>query len=143
MTAGIGDMFVAPRAAPLCIIELCFDGGCSASGHGYGSYTFWINGNQTGPIRHEFGVRHTSNASEWDILRHGLEAAVAAVDPVTTKIDIRGDSRLVVEGAAGRWKVSAPHLKPIAAEVRRMLGLFAEANLQWWPRENSVRIFGH
>lgn len=148
LTAGIEDIFAAPppvKAQAVRLVELCFDGGCSTDNrrYGYGSYTFCIDGVKSGHERIEYGEGCTSNVAEWESLRRGIEAVIAACDPATTRLEVRGDSRLVVDGAAGRWKVKAPHLLPIAADVKILLGRFASFDLQWWSRENSVRIFGH
>jgi ribonuclease HI len=145
---GISDMFVpvASPSAPKVIlhtVKMCFDGGCLGNGHGYGSYAFWADGKKVAHERKGLGEQSTSNVAEWDTLRLGIAHVASLYDPAHTRIEIRGDSRIAVDGAARRWKVRAPHLRPIAEQVWQLLDRFAETDLQWWSRVNSVRILGH
>lgn len=78
----------------------------------------------------------TNNVAEYRGLIAGL-LLVRAVDPEAA-VEVRMDSRLVVEQMAGRWRIRNADLQPLAAEAR---GLFPEGQLRWtWvPREDNRR----
>ena len=60
----------------------------------------------------------TNNVAEYRALIAGLEAAAATP---ARAVQVRGDSKLVIEQLAGRWKVKQPHLKPLHAAARALL----------------------
>ncbi|HVU72800.1 MAG TPA: bifunctional RNase H/acid phosphatase [Mycobacteriales bacterium] len=79
--------------------------------------------------------RATNNVAEYRGLIAGLEAA-AAVDPGAA-IDVRMDSKLVIEQMAGRWKVKHPDMKPLALEAQRLARAFPAITWEWIPREKN------
>ncbi|SEM13547.1 bifunctional RNase H/acid phosphatase [Streptacidiphilus jiangxiensis] len=82
----------------------------------------------------EFLGRVTNNVAEYRGLIAGLRAA-AAIDP-TAAVEVRMDSKLVVEQMSGRWQVKHPDMKPLAAEART---LFPAGRVQyrWIPRKEN------
>lgn len=78
----------------------------------------------------------TNNVAEYRGLIAGL-FLVRAVDPEAA-VEVRMDSRLVVEQMAGRWRIRNADLQPLAAEARTLL---PEGQLRWtWvPREENRR----
>jgi ribonuclease H / adenosylcobalamin/alpha-ribazole phosphatase len=73
----------------------------------------------------------TNNVAEYEGLIAGLRAA-AGLAP--SAVDVRMDSKLVVEQMSGRWQVKHPALAPlasIAAELARSLGT---VRFSWIPR---------
>ena len=58
----------------------------------------------------------TNNVAEYRALIAGLEAAAATP---ARAVKVRGDSKLVIEQVAGRWKVKQEHLRPLRARVLR------------------------
>ena len=60
----------------------------------------------------------TNNVAEYRALIAGLEAASATP---SRAVKVRGDSKLVIEQVAGRWKVKQEHLRPLHAEVTEAL----------------------
>ena len=54
----------------------------------------------------------TNNVAEYSGLIAGLRAA-ARIDPHAS-VQVRMDSRLVVEQMSGRWKIRHPDMKPLA-----------------------------
>lgn len=77
----------------------------------------------------------TNNVAEYSGLIAGL-AAAAGLGAST--VDVRMDSKLVVEQMAGRWKVKHPAMQPLNAEARELAAGFSRVNYQWIPRaENS------
>jgi ribonuclease HI len=68
----------------------------------------------------------TNNVAEYRALIAGLEAARAV--PARSVV-VRGDSKLVIEQVAGRWRVKQPHLKPLHAQACALLGEFDRVDL--------------
>jgi ribonuclease HI len=75
--------------------------------------------------------RATNNVAEYRGLVAGLEMA-REIDP-TASLDVRMDSRLVIEQMAGRWKVRHADLKPLALQAARLRP--ASVTWTWVPRE--------
>jgi len=77
----------------------------------------------------------TNNVAEYRALIAGLEAAAATPARVAR---VRGDSKLVIEQVAGRWKVRQPHLKPLHAEACALLARYEEIDLAHVRRDQNV-----
>ena len=76
----------------------------------------------------------TNNVAEYSALVAGLEMA-RALDP-RAAVDVRLDSRLVIEQMAGRWKVKHPAMKPLFAKARLLTP--AVVTWTWVPREQNT-----
>ncbi|WP_062378470.1 bifunctional RNase H/acid phosphatase [Demequina pelophila] len=76
----------------------------------------------------------TNNVAEYRGLIAGLEAA-RAIDP-DARLDVRMDSKLVVEQMSGRWKVKHPDMKPLAARAQQLVA-GAQVEYAWIPRERN------
>ncbi len=77
----------------------------------------------------------TNNVAEYGGLIAGLTAAVE-LDPA--EVEVRMDSKLVVEQMSGRWQVKHPAMKPLAAEARQLVQRLPRVRFSWIPRaENS------
>jgi ribonuclease HI len=74
----------------------------------------------------------TNNVAEYRALIAGLLAAVATS---ARTVKVRGDSKLVIEQVAGRWKVKQPHLRPLCDEARALLSRFDAVDLAHVRRE--------
>ena len=74
----------------------------------------------------------TNNVAEYRALIAGLQAAVATS---ARTVKVRGDSKLVIEQVAGRWKVKQPHLRPLCDEARALLARFDSVDLAHVRRE--------
>jgi ribonuclease HI len=77
----------------------------------------------------------TNNVAEYRALIAGLRAAAAISARVAR---VRGDSKLVIEQVAGRWKVKQPHLKPLHAEACALLARYDEIDLAHVRREQNT-----
>jgi ribonuclease HI len=77
----------------------------------------------------------TNNVAEYRALIAGLRAAE---DTPARKARVRGDSKLVIEQVAGRWKVKQPHLKPLHAEACALLERYEEVDLAHVRRGQNV-----
>jgi ribonuclease HI len=77
----------------------------------------------------------TNNVAEYQALIAGLEAASATP---ARAAKVRGDSKLVIEQLAGRWKVKQPHLQPLHAQARALLDTYDEVDLAHVRREQNA-----
>jgi ribonuclease HI len=75
--------------------------------------------------------RATNNVAEYRGLIAGLEMA-RELDP-TAALEVRMDSKLVIEQMAGRWKVRHADMKSLALEAARLRP--ATVIWTWVPRE--------
>lgn len=138
-----------PGRAPDQAIVVVFDGGSRGNpGEGYGSYQLRWPGNQPQVVRLRFGDNMTSNEAEYDTLLGAIDAVLkrlrdSASDPSTARLDIRGDSLLVIKQVLGEWKCKEERLEQRRDKVRARLSRFGEWRLTHHDRENSVRALGH
>ncbi|MET9231026.1 bifunctional RNase H/acid phosphatase [Lentzea sp. NPDC003310] len=76
----------------------------------------------------------TNNVAEYQGLIAGLRAAAELRAEV---VDVRMDSKLVVEQMSGRWKIKHPSMQPLAREAREVAESFAKITYEWIPRERN------
>jgi ribonuclease HI len=74
----------------------------------------------------------TNNVAEYRALIAGLEAAAATP---SRAVKVRGDSKLVIEQVAGRWKVKQEHLRPLHARACQLLSHYDAVDLAHVRRE--------
>jgi probable phosphoglycerate mutase len=77
----------------------------------------------------------TNNVAEYSGLIAGLRAA-AGIDPVAA-VEVRMDSKLVVEQMSGRWQVKSADLRPLAREAAVLAAGFAQVRYTWIPRARN------
>ena len=83
----------------------------------------------------KFLGRQTNNFAEYTALIVGLEEARRrGVDD----IDVRMDSKLVVEQVSGRWKVKHPNITELAILARQLLASFPKHHIAHVPREDNA-----
>ncbi|MFJ1702116.1 bifunctional RNase H/acid phosphatase [Kitasatospora sp. NPDC088346] len=112
------------------------DGG-SRGNPGPAGYGAVVRDGDTGRIiaeAAEFIGRATNNVAEYKGLIAGLRAA-RELDPEAV-VDVRMDSKLVVEQMSGRWKIKHPDMQPLAAEARTVLPR-GRVTYRWIPREQN------
>ena len=81
--------------------------------------------------------RATNNVAEYGGLVAGLEAALG-IDPTAT-VEVRMDSKLVVEQMSGRWQIKHPDMKKLAVQARDLARQLAQVRYTWIPRaQNSA-----
>lgn len=78
----------------------------------------------------------TNNVAEYQALIFGLRAAIE-IDP-DASIEVRMDSKLVIEQMSGRWKIKHPDMIDLAAEARKLI-LGRQVDFVWIPREQNSR----
>ncbi|BCJ51264.1 bifunctional RNase H/acid phosphatase [Actinoplanes sp. NBRC 14428] len=76
----------------------------------------------------------TNNVAEYQGLIAGLRAAA---ELGAARVDVRMDSKLVVEQMSGRWQIKNPGLRPLAAEAATLVNGFAQVTFDWIPRERN------
>ncbi|WP_046469878.1 bifunctional RNase H/acid phosphatase [Allosalinactinospora lopnorensis] len=78
----------------------------------------------------------TNNVAEYRGLIAGL-AAAAETDP-RAEVEVRLDSRLVVEQMAGRWKIKHPDMRSLARQAHELAGTFSGVTYTWVPRVRNA-----
>jgi len=76
--------------------------------------------------------RVTNNVAEYRGLIAGL---AAAAELGATDVEVRMDSKLVVEQMSGRWRVRHPDLASLYAEASALAGRLPAVRFTWVPRE--------
>jgi broad specificity phosphatase PhoE/ribonuclease HI len=99
---------------------------------GYGAVVFDASSRSVLAERSESIGVATNNVAEYQGLIAGL---TAALDVGATEVEVRMDSKLVVEQMSGRWQVKHPAMQPLAAEARSLAGKFQSVTFEWIPRE--------
>jgi ribonuclease H / adenosylcobalamin/alpha-ribazole phosphatase len=125
------EQAAVPRSDRRLIVEA--DGG-SRGNPGPAAYGAVVRDAQTSEVLAAEGLpigRATNNVAEYRGLIAALEMA-REVDP-TAALEVRMDSKLVIEQMAGRWKVKHADMKPLALEAARLRP--ATVTWTWVPRE--------
>lgn len=113
------------------------DGG-SRGNPGPAGYGALVRDAVTGELLAERGEaigRATNNVAEYRGLIAGL-AAAAEFEPA--EVEVRMDSKLVVEQMSGRWKIKHPDLQPLALEARTAARGLGRTSYRWIPREQNA-----
>lgn len=103
-----------------------------------------LEGDQEVAARWEFIAKATNNVAEYQGLINALELAVEVakirgVAAADLEIQVRMDSKLVVEQMSGRWKIKHPDMKPLAARVKELEATLATVTYNWVPRAQNKR----
>ncbi|MFI7190752.1 bifunctional RNase H/acid phosphatase [Nocardia nova] len=101
---------------------------------GYGA-VIWDSDHATilAERREYLGVT-TNNVAEY----RGLIAGLAAAAELGARtVEVRMDSKLVVEQMSGRWKVKHAAMIPLAERARQLVAGFDRVGFQWIPREQN------
>ncbi|WP_224283704.1 bifunctional RNase H/acid phosphatase [Streptomyces sp. LS1784] len=112
------------------------DGG-SRGNPGPAGYGAVVRDGDTGQIvaeAAEFIGHATNNVAEYKGLIAGLRAARELDQDAS--VDVRMDSKLVVEQMSGRWKIKHPDMQPLAAEARTLFPR-SRVTYTWIPRERN------
>ena len=113
--------------------------GAARGNPGPASYGAVVRDADTGEVLAERGATlgtTTNNVAEYRGLIAALEAAFA-IDPEAT-LEIRMDSKLVIEQMAGRWSVKHANLKPLALQARALIMSPDRVSWTWIPRERNA-----
>jgi ribonuclease HI len=111
------------------------DGG-SRGNPGPAAFGALVRDADTGEVVNREGLtigEATNNVAEYSGLIAGLEM-VREIDP-GAEVDVRMDSKLVVEQMAGRWKVKHPSMLPLARKASSLRPI--KVTWTWVPREQN------
>ncbi|HET6937144.1 MAG TPA: bifunctional RNase H/acid phosphatase [Nocardioides sp.] len=111
------------------------DGG-SRGNPGPAAYGAVLRDAATGEVIAEDGTTigvATNNVAEYSGLIAGLRLAEEFAPDAD--IEVRMDSKLVVEQMSGRWKIRHPDMRPLAAEANRLAPF--GTTYTWVPRESN------
>jgi ribonuclease H / adenosylcobalamin/alpha-ribazole phosphatase len=77
----------------------------------------------------------SNNVAEYRGLLAGLAAAAEVA--AGADVEVRMDSKLVVEQMSGRWRIKHPDLKPLAVEAQRLASRLGSVRYTWIARERN------
>jgi broad specificity phosphatase PhoE/ribonuclease HI len=113
------------------------DGG-SRGNPGPAGYGALVRDAETGRVLAERAAsvgRATNNVAEYGGLVAGLQAALD-LDP-TARVEVRMDSKLVVEQMSGRWKIKHPDMQQLALQAQKIARQLADVRYTWVPRAQN------
>ena len=111
--------------------------GASRGNPGHASYGAVIRNADTGEVVAERGAvlgHATNNVAEYNGLIAGL-TVIAEIDKDAI-VEVRMDSKLVVEQMSGRWKIKSPDMRELAMQAREIVP-FMNVTYTWIPREDN------
>jgi probable phosphoglycerate mutase len=76
----------------------------------------------------------SNNVAEYSGLIAGLQAAH---DLGAREVEVRMDSKLVIEQMSGRWQVKHPAMKPLASQAAELVRRFDTVRFAWIPRARN------
>jgi probable phosphoglycerate mutase len=103
---------------------------------GYGAVVLDPDGSTVLAERSESVGTATNNVAEYGGLIAGLQAAA---ELGATHVEVRMDSKLVVEQMSGRWQIKNAGLRPLAAQAADLARRFTGVTYSWIPRERNTR----
>jgi len=101
---------------------------------GYGAVVFDATTGAVLTERAEGIGNTTNNVAEYTGLIAGLQAALAIG---ATDVEVRMDSKLVVEQMTGKWQVRQPHLQSLAREATGLVRSLGRVRFSWIPRARN------
>ena len=113
------------------------DGG-SRGNPGPAGYGALVRDAETGRVLAERAAsvgRATNNVAEYGGLVAGLQAALD-LDPTAT-VEVRMDSKLVVEQMSGRWQIKHPDMKQLALQAQKLARQLGAVRYTWVPRAQN------
>ncbi|MBV6762693.1 bifunctional RNase H/acid phosphatase [Rhodococcus opacus] len=102
---------------------------------GYGTVVFAAADGAVLAERKESLGTVTNNVAEYRGLIAGLEAAA---ELGASGVDVRMDSKLVVEQMSGRWKVKHPDMIPLQRRASELARQFGSVTYTWIPRAENA-----
>ncbi|MGP8322223.1 MAG: ribonuclease HI family protein [Methanosarcinaceae archaeon] len=118
---------------------LNFDGSCDRNPGGRMGFgwVFRLNGQLiNGSDQQTPGSGNTNNVAEYTALKKGLEHYIRqnGKGPLLVK----GDSKLVINQMAGKWKISNTALRKLATQINKFIDKHGlKVKYEWIPRENN------
>ncbi|WP_054493174.1 ribonuclease HI family protein [Ardenticatena maritima] len=129
---------------------LIFDGGSKGNpGKGYGSAMLVrTDTGQRKVQRFDFEGSLTNNEAEYKTLIEAVRLLLDKIrahgkDPAAYRLEVRGDSDLVVQQLSGRWKARDARMAALRDEALALLNQFGGWRITHHDRSNSVHWLGH
>jgi probable phosphoglycerate mutase len=114
------------------------DGG-SRGNPGPAGYGALVRDAETGAVLAERAAsvgRATNNVAEYGGLVAGLQAALDL--DASADVEVRMDSKLVVEQMSGRWQIKHPDMRQLALQARDIAGRLGSVRYTWVPRAQNA-----
>ncbi|GGK61313.1 bifunctional RNase H/acid phosphatase [Ornithinimicrobium pekingense] len=126
---------------PALVVEA--DGG-SRGNPGTAGYGALVRDARTGEVLAEraapLGIA-SNNVAEYSGLVAGLQAVLDLGLATDAAVEVRMDSKLVVEQMSGRWKIKHADMRRLAMQARRLVDAIQQeggsVSLTWVPRERN------
>jgi probable phosphoglycerate mutase len=113
------------------------DGG-SRGNPGPAGYGALVRDAETGRVLAERAAsvgRATNNVAEYGGLVAGLQAALDL--DASAEVEVRMDSKLVVEQMSGRWKIKHPDMQQLARQAQQIARRLGGVRYTWVPRAQN------
>ncbi|TYP88508.1 bifunctional RNase H/acid phosphatase [Blastococcus xanthinilyticus] len=113
------------------------DGG-SRGNPGPAGYGALVRDAETGRVLAERAAsvgRATNNVAEYGGLVAGLQAALDL--DASAQVEVRMDSKLVVEQMSGRWKIKHPDMQQLALQAQQIARKLGGVRYTWVPRAQN------
>ena len=113
------------------------DGG-SRGNPGPAGYGALVRDAETGRVLAERAAsvgRATNNVAEYGGLVAGLQAALDL--DASAEVEVRMDSKLVVEQMSGRWQIKHPDMRQLALQARAIARRLGGVRYTWVPRAQN------
>jgi ribonuclease HI len=111
-----------------------FDGGGQSPGLTAACIVELSDGSSYEDVKHF--DQGTHNTAEYQALILGLRLALKHG---ARRVEVMGDSTLVVKQVKGEWKTKNQTLRPLRAQAVELLGRFESARVKWIPRDENQR----
>ncbi len=116
---------------------LFFDGACHGNPGPVGAgVALHVDAHAPVVESHGFGFDATNNVAEYLALIRGLELAL---DQGVERLEVRGDSQLVIRQVTGAWRCRQPHLRPLRDRARELRDRFERVRFTWVDRGSNER----
>ena len=103
---------------------------------GFGAVVLSADGARTVLAERSESIGHASNnVAEYQGLIAGL---AAAAELGATEVDVRADSKLVIEQMSGRWKIKHADMRTRAEAARELVRRFDRVRFTWIPRAENA-----
>lgn len=117
-------------------LKLSFDGAVNQAGRGIGFVLLSPEGVEI-PRAFQLCFEASNNAAEYEALIAGIHAAIRLG---VKRLDVTGDSLLVINHAKGEWQVREPRLMPYCELVHKLSAQFDRIRFEHVPRSNNILV---
>ncbi|XP_042505572.1 uncharacterized protein LOC122082159 [Macadamia integrifolia] len=115
------------------IWQMFFDGAANHKGCGAGVLLITLEGLNM-PMAYRLDFECTNNMAEYEACLMGLKAAISIG---VKRLEVYGDSSIVICQVQGKWKTKEEKLKPYQGCVESLMKQFTEINFDYFQRDNN------